>query len=76
MSGISPSQIRQKTRAVLESMRGAYNVWRLDITEVRKRDSNFVIVGKFSETILATEWIPFTITIDEDGNVIAARLGE
>ena len=76
MSGIPPPQLREKVRKVLESMRGTMNVYSLDITEVRRRDSNFVVIGKFYESFILVTWIPFTITIDKEGNVIEAKIGE
>jgi hypothetical protein len=74
LSGLPPSEIREKARKVLESMRGIYAIWSLDITEVRRKDSNFVIVGKFSEGLFAGPQRPFAITIDKDGNVIEAKI--
>ena len=74
MSGIPPPQLREKVRNVLESMRGVYSIWSLEITEVRRRDSNFVAVGKYRQGMLGA-MIPFTVTIDENGNVIEAKIG-
>lgn len=57
-------------------MRGSWNVWSLDVTEVHRRDSNIVVTGRYTEGFLAENWIPFTITMDEQGNVIEAKTRE
>jgi len=74
LSGLPPKQLREKVRTVLETMHGSYNVWSLDITEVRKSDSNFVVVGNFREGFLGPT-VSYEITMDENGNVIEAKIG-
>jgi hypothetical protein len=74
LSGFPPAEIREKARKVLESMRGLYKIWNLDITGVKKKDSNFVIVGNYTEEMFSRSRVYFEITIDKDGNVLEARL--
>jgi len=42
--------------------------------EVRKSDSNFVVVGNFQEGFLGPT-VSYEITMDENGNVIEAKIG-
>lgn len=69
------SEIRGKVRRILEGMRGTWGIWDLDIKEVVRRDGNFVVTGSFTEGFLSVNWISFTITIDQDGNIIEAKIG-
>ena len=61
-------------RRILEDMHGGYAVWNLDITEVRRRDNNVVVVGTFSERMFGEKNRSFTVTIDPNGNIIEARI--
>ena len=74
MSGIETRDLREKVTKILNDMHGVYRVWSLDITEVRRIDSNFVVVGTFSETMFGQNNRSFTITINPDGNIVEAKI--
>ena len=74
MSGLPPPQLREKVRKVLESMTGYYNLWNLEILKVKNINGGFVIDGKFQKSTFPPSWVTYTITIDQEGNVIEAKI--